>query len=415
MAVKSPISPVSPVSHRSSSIGLALFPETGDLPRLPAPADDPPRLELGSEQRRSNSPQRQHSFLEVLTMIKELQEHLCEIYNADVAQLSSKMSDEPLPLTSRSSSGPSLARDRTWSLYATTATTREKMPGLRSPRGRKRAVSTPGPSASVKAPSQFHVDARFSSKESKAWSVSELANQAIMAKNDMEEEIRQETENEVEFHIAEEWAMDNEELFELKKSNMTVSNKRTDTPDGMNAVRKRPSTASKPNRPPRPQRCIIHPESTAKVSWDCLALIAILFDIYLGPLYVYNLDDQSAHVFEVLHWFASGYWLLDIPVSFCTAVYVNDLLHFQPGVIAKNYLSSWFCFDLLMLLPDIIHILQLDRLWSPGSAGSSTGCCASCACSAYFAWWVSSACCGWIAWPRSASASSCCCLCPVRA
>ena len=26
---------------------------------------------------------------------------------------------------------------------------------------------------------------------------------------------------------------------------------------------------------------------------DCLALIAILFDIYLGPLYVYNLDDQS--------------------------------------------------------------------------------------------------------------------------
>ena len=26
------------------------------------------------------------------------------------------------------------------------------------------------------------------------------------------------------------------------------------------AARKRPSTASKPNRPPRPQRCIIHPE-----------------------------------------------------------------------------------------------------------------------------------------------------------
>ncbi|CAL1165129.1 unnamed protein product [Cladocopium goreaui] len=244
MAVKSPITPVSPVSHRSSSIGLALFPETGDLPRLPAPADDPPRLELGSKQRRSNSPQRQHSFLEVLTMIKELQQHLCEIYDADVALLSSKMSDEPLPLTSRSSSGPSLTRDRTWSLYATTATTREKMPGRRSPRGRKRAVSTPGPSASVKAPSQFHVDARFSSKEpkapsqfhvdarfsskeSKAWSVSELASQAIMAKNDMEEgtalvplelqEIRQETENEVEFHIAEEWAMDNEDATLLSK------------------------------------------------------------------------------------------------------------------------------------------------------------------------------------------------------
>lgn len=380
-------SPVSPTSNRSSSIGLVLSPDTNDLP---VPSEEPPRLEL-EPQRRTYS-EKKESFCEVLAQIKELHERLREIYEADLAQPS--MTEPPL---SRASSGRSLsgrspsprgARDRTWSLNATSASTlREKTPmGLRPSVSWKRAVSTPGQVTFMNA-AQL-VDSRLSSKESKAAQLvdssrftsteskgrvsSQLANQAMMAKNDMEEEIRLESDNELEFQIAEEWDMDNEELFELKKSDMTVTNQRTDTPlDAINAVRKRVSNASKPVPVPWTQRCIIHPESSAKVSWDCLAILAILFDICLGPLNVYNLDEQSALLFEVMHWFASGFWLLDIPVSFRTAVYVNDLLHFQPGVIAKTYLTSWFSFDLLMLLPDIIHILQLDRLWSP--AGSSAG------------------------------------------
>ena len=39
-----------------------------------------------------------------------------------------------------------------------------------------------------------------------------------------------------------------------------------------------------------------------------------------------NPNSSQAHLFEVLHWFASGYWLLDIPVSWPKNIDFGDIM-----------------------------------------------------------------------------------------
>ena len=63
---------------------------------------------------------------------------------------------------------------------------------------------------------------------------------------------------------------------------------------------------------------------------------------------------------ETLQWVASGFWALDIPASFFTAVYVNDTFRFRMRDIALNYVKSWCVFDVLMLTADIVVLVLQD-------------------------------------------------------
>eukprot|EP00435_Cladocopium_sp_Y103_P070936 s138_g36.t1 len=60
---------------------------------------------------------------------------------------------------------------------------------------------------------------------------------------------------------------------------------------------------------------------------------------------------------EMLQWIATSFWILDIPMSFLTAVFVNDNVQCRLVDIAKSYLSTWFTFDLIMLVPDLVVVI----------------------------------------------------------
>lgn len=99
---------------------------------------------------------------------------------------------------------------------------------------------------------------------------------------------------------------------------------------------------------------IMHPNSKQRISWDVLAVFVILFEICFSPLHLYNMEDSFRITAETLQWIATGFWILDIPMSFLTAVFVNDNVQCRLVDIAKSYLSTWFLFDLMMLVPDLI-------------------------------------------------------------
>lgn len=55
---------------------------------------------------------------------------------------------------------------------------------------------------------------------------------------------------------------------------------------------------------------------------------------------------------------STSFWLLDIVVSFFSAVYLNETLLYRLRDIAFHYLRSWFFFDVAMPL------VQHGELWS---------------------------------------------------
>ena len=51
--------------------------------------------------------------------------------------------------------------------------------------------------------------------------------------------------------------------------------------------------------------------------------------------------------------------MLDVPASFLTAVYINDVLHSRLPDVARVYLKGWFWFDMLMLTPEALLIINM--------------------------------------------------------
>ncbi|CAK9074750.1 unnamed protein product [Durusdinium trenchii] len=109
--------------------------------------------------------------------------------------------------------------------------------------------------------------------------------------------------------------------------------------------------------------------------WDCLAMVVLLVEILTAPLQVYDISEGFRGVSDVLHWVTTCYWLLDVPASFFTGVYINDILHTKLADVARAYLKSWFWFDMLMLAPEALVIV--NGLLEPGDAeepgGSASG------------------------------------------
>lgn len=101
---------------------------------------------------------------------------------------------------------------------------------------------------------------------------------------------------------------------------------------------------------------VVSPHSCTRICWDVLVMFAILLEIFASPLQLYHLPDVPRGILNVLQWILTSFWILDIPASFFTATYINDTLHYQLADIRREYLRTWFPFDMLMLLPDVVVV-----------------------------------------------------------
>ncbi|CAE7547816.1 Kcnh5 [Symbiodinium necroappetens] len=84
----------------------------------------------------------------------------------------------------------------------------------------------------------------------------------------------------------------------------------------------------------------------------------IVYDLVTVPLQVFQLDATFHETKRGLQLFTTVFWLLDIPTNFLTAVYINGALQVDPYKIARAYSRSWLCFDILVLIPDVMAIVE---------------------------------------------------------
>ena len=109
-------------------------------------------------------------------------------------------------------------------------------------------------------------------------------------------------------------------------------------------------------------RMLQHPGSAFRVWWDTLGLMMLAYDLVVIPLRVFDIGEVKP--FLVMFWIAHLYWNLAIPVSFISGYDDAGVLVLDLKKTAKNYLTSWFVFDLALVSLDWT-ILVLD----PSSAG----------------------------------------------
>ena len=161
-----------------------------------------------------------------------------------------------------------------------------------------------------------------------------MAQKARRTTTDFEQNMR---DAELKFYIGVEWDLDDKALHDLQK-NHAVTSPRTKThlTGSINSSIKRWRAATE--RPPN--GWAINPESKKRIFWDCLAMVALFIEVLTAPLQVYNISGGFRQVADVLHWVTTAYWVLDVPASFLTAVYINDILHSRLQALSSDHYNQ---------------------------------------------------------------------------
>jgi len=308
--------------------GAPMLPD-GEPPPLSSPAEPQVSHRLSHVSRLSSDgcSSAPGSFVEILKQIQELQLRLKEVYKQDIG-------------------------DRSRSRVLSPSTTLRLKPLRKSV---KDEIENDVPKVTQAASMQFDVDdeepvvTKVSSNKA-MWS---MAKSARKTTTQFEETLL--SRSDFRFQIGAELNISDQTLYDLEKNRLTVS---SPAPSARtNSVQSRTTRASSTGL--ASAGCAMHPESRKRIVWDCLAMVALCIEVLTAPLQVYNVDGVFREVADVMHWTTTGYWLLDVPMSFLTAVYIHDILHSRLIDVAKVYIKFWFWFDMLMLAPEILFFVNL--------------------------------------------------------
>eukprot|EP00435_Cladocopium_sp_Y103_P027812 s3290_g6.t2 len=313
----------------------------GEPPPLSAPVEPQGSRRLSHVSRLSSDG---HSsapggFVEILKQIQELQLRLKEVYEQDIGVGSRSRGLSP-------------------------STTLRLKPSFRQSAKNEieNDVSKVTPAASMQ--SDVDDEEPVMTKVSSNKAVLSMAKSARKTTTHFEETLR--SRSDLRFQLGAEWNISDQTLYDLEKNRLAVSTPATRT----NSIRSR-TTRGSTALPPA--GCAMHPESRKRILWDCLAMVALFIEVLTAPLQVYNVDGVFRDVADVMHWTTTGYWLLDVPASFLTAVYIHDILHSRLVDVAKVYIKFWFWFDILMLAPEVLFFVNLfvsdDSESDPAASG----------------------------------------------
>lgn len=122
----------------------------------------------------------------------------------------------------------------------------------------------------------------------------------------------------------------------------------------------------------------LHPHSTARLTWDVIGLSLILLDALVIPVSLaWNMegsfDDFGSAILLINMWVSFLFWLSDIVLNFQTGFYDSGKLRLQRKAIAIRYIKSWFPFDFLIVMIDLLSVVsQMIQGGASGDASNST-------------------------------------------
>lgn len=105
-------------------------------------------------------------------------------------------------------------------------------------------------------------------------------------------------------------------------------------------------------------RFVLHPYSWKRMAWTLLGLSFMGFDILWATMEQFSFIDPEARALVELA--ASSYWTADICLSFVTGFFVHTHLQVDLRAIARRYLTSWFLFDITLVIVQWMTLLRGD-------------------------------------------------------
>jgi len=99
----------------------------------------------------------------------------------------------------------------------------------------------------------------------------------------------------------------------------------------------------------------LHPASRARLIWELLTVILVVYDVLVVPMYPFDWPAESTT--GVTDWIGRTFWTADIAMSFLTGVFVDFELELRLREVAKRYAKSWMTFDVVVVLSEWIPVL----------------------------------------------------------
>jgi len=102
---------------------------------------------------------------------------------------------------------------------------------------------------------------------------------------------------------------------------------------------------------------VLSPTSQPRGLWEFTGALLIVYDVIMLPLQlVFQMPWGNFR--RVMRWVTGVYWLVDVPSSFCLGFYVDGVLEMRFSRMAKNYLTTWFVPDVVLVALDWIYLLS---------------------------------------------------------
>lgn len=108
------------------------------------------------------------------------------------------------------------------------------------------------------------------------------------------------------------------------------------------------------------QRFIVGPNDTKRVFWDILSISVLSMNIVMAPMTAFELPESQG--WNIANWVSTLFWTFDMFASFCTGFHIEGAIEMRPRKVVHNYVRTWLCFDLVVVLVDWLLLIATSNL-----------------------------------------------------
>eukprot|EP00444_Apocalathium_aciculiferum_P033064 CAMPEP_0183478936 /NCGR_PEP_ID=MMETSP0370-20130417/170784_1 /TAXON_ID=268820 /ORGANISM="Peridinium aciculiferum, Strain PAER-2" /LENGTH=229 /DNA_ID=CAMNT_0025671917 /DNA_START=34 /DNA_END=720 /DNA_ORIENTATION=+ len=110
---------------------------------------------------------------------------------------------------------------------------------------------------------------------------------------------------------------------------------------------------------------VLSPVSKVRLSWDVLAFMILMVDLWLTPFELIFLScEATPAAFATIGIVSTLFWCADMCLNFTTGYIDKDRLVMNRGLSVRRYLHFWFWIDLVATIPfDLILWAAVEGLY----------------------------------------------------